>query len=388
MWLILKVMWLNLLYTHCIQWSDFLITFIWIGRIQVYLSTNRQNTNMLKEVYLNTKRETTILLYILEGGEYGDRQALMAGGAGPSFAVCGAGPLSSLVGGAGPLLSTAGGVAGPSSFFVGGMAGCWSHCSWVVVVCPHHTICEWWWWCALVSFHAAWPPSLSWWSCHRSRERVVGRSCLQTLHPSSSNVGILHRFHVLLSRILIVMCRPFCDVSFDCHVTVSDMAPVVKRWLGGGRWAYSPRLIVAHVCTWLLAIIHEPWFICGRPSSFVGGRLRFWAVMVAVGLLVVIGIRGRSWRSVVVKSMVGSGDWWQAWLVVVRWWWWEEKSWLCLVSKMPNKHCLFGPHMWDHHMYDLTWWSQTHPMEIHQTVHRFQFFFHRMGSDSVRNYKT
>jgi len=35
----------------------------------VYLNTNRQNTNMLKEVYLNTNRGTTILLYILEGGE-------------------------------------------------------------------------------------------------------------------------------------------------------------------------------------------------------------------------------------------------------------------------------------------------------------------------------
>ena len=41
---------------------------------------------MLKEVYLNTNRETTILLYILRGGgkEYGDRQALVAGDAGLS----------------------------------------------------------------------------------------------------------------------------------------------------------------------------------------------------------------------------------------------------------------------------------------------------------------
>ena len=73
----------------------------------------------------------------------------MAGGAGPLFAVCGAGPSSSLVGGAGPSSSTAGGVAGPLSFFVGGVAGRWSHCLWVVVVCPHHAICEWWWWCTL-----------------------------------------------------------------------------------------------------------------------------------------------------------------------------------------------------------------------------------------------
>jgi len=65
----------------------------------------------------------------------------MAGGAGPSFAIHGAGPSSLLVGGAGPSLSTVGGVAGPLSFFMGGGAGHWSHCSWVVVVCPHWFLC-------------------------------------------------------------------------------------------------------------------------------------------------------------------------------------------------------------------------------------------------------
>ena len=35
----------------------------------------------------------------------------------------------------------------------------------------------------------------------------------------------------------------------------------------------------------------------------------FWAVVVAVGLFVVIGIHGQSRRSVVVKSVVGGGDW-------------------------------------------------------------------------------
>jgi len=185
----------------------------------------------------------------------------VAGGAGPSFAVRGAGPSSLLVGGAGPSLSTAGGVAGPSSFFMGGVAGCWSHCSWVVVVCPCRAVCEWWW-CALVGFRAAWPPSLSWWSCHCSRERVVGHSCLRMLHASSSHVGVLCHFHVPSSHILVVVCPrrchvslvvvmcprhvvvpcpprrypmmllllcPRCDMSFDCHVTVSNMAPVVKR---------------------------------------------------------------------------------------------------------------------------------------------------------------
>jgi len=164
-----------------------------------------------------------------------------------------------VAGGAGPSSSLVGG-AGPSLFFVGGVTGCWSHCSWVVV-CPRHTVCEWWWWCALVSFRAAWPPSLSWWSCRCSRERVVGCSCLRMLHPSSSHIGVLRRFRVPSSCILIVMCPrhcrvslvaivcprrvvvpcpprrypvmllpcPRCDVSFDCHVTVGDMAPVVKR---------------------------------------------------------------------------------------------------------------------------------------------------------------
>jgi len=50
-------------------------------------------------------------------------------------------------------------------------------------------------------------------------------------------------------------------------------------------------------------------------GSYVGGRLHLWVVgfvflvvMVAVGSLVVVGIRGRSRRSVVVKSVVGGGD--------------------------------------------------------------------------------
>jgi len=93
----------------------------------------------------------------------------------------------------------------------------------VVLLGPHHfSWVEWlgagrivhgWWWCALVGFRAAWPLSLSWWSCPRSRERVVGHSCLWTLHPSSSCIGVLHRFHVPSSRILVVMCPRHCHVS-------------------------------------------------------------------------------------------------------------------------------------------------------------------------------
>jgi len=85
-----------------------------------------------------------------------------------------------------------------------------------------------WWWCALVvpfvnggggapSSVFAWPPSPLWWSCRCSRERVVGHSCLQMLHPLSSCIGVLHHFHVLSSRVLVVMCPHHCHVSSPCR---------------------------------------------------------------------------------------------------------------------------------------------------------------------------
>jgi len=50
-------------------------------------------------------------------------------------------------------------------------------------------------------------------------------------------------------------------------------------------------------------------------GSYMGSHLRLWvvgfvfrAVVVAVGSLVVIGVRGWSRRSVAVKSVVGGGD--------------------------------------------------------------------------------
>jgi len=158
-------------------------------------------------------------------GGAGPSSPFAHGGTGPSFAVHGAGCSLSLLGGAGHSSSIVGGVAGPLLFFMGGGAGRWSHCSWVVVVCPHHAVCEWWWWCALVSFCVAWPLSLSWWSCHRLRERVVGCSCLQMLHPSSSHVGVLCRFHVLSLCVLVVVCPRHCCMSLiiivcPCHVVV------------------------------------------------------------------------------------------------------------------------------------------------------------------------
>ena len=152
----------------------------------------------------------------------------MAGGAGPSWLVlwglhrhswlvvwgphcqwwC-AGPLLPLVaGGVGPSNAICG--AGHSSFFMGGGAGCSSHCSWMVVVAlvmpflggggaPLSVFMR----------RGAWPLSLSWWSCRHSRVRVVGgHSCLQTLHPLLSHIGVMS-----LSCIISVCC---CRVSSPC----------------------------------------------------------------------------------------------------------------------------------------------------------------------------
>ena len=77
----------------------------------------------------------------------GPCSSLVCGGVGPSFAVRGAGGSLSFMDGA----------AGGSLFFMGGGAGGLSHCSWVVVVCPHLAVSGWWWWwCALISFRAPW----------------------------------------------------------------------------------------------------------------------------------------------------------------------------------------------------------------------------------------
>jgi len=133
------------------------------------------------------------------------------------------------------------------------------HFSWVEVLgacCIVHG----WWWCALVSLflggdgvpssvfvhRGTWPLSLLWWSCHRSRVRVVGgRSCLQVLHPSLTAsflcAVVTCRPHFMSSAshvLIIVVC--------SCHVVVScppphcpmlllllcprcDVAPVLER---------------------------------------------------------------------------------------------------------------------------------------------------------------
>jgi len=67
-----------------------------------------------------------------------------------------------------------------------------------------------------------------------------------------------------------------------------------------------PRLVVARVRTWLLAVVNEPWFVWGRPSSFVGGRLRFAG---GRGGSAVVGGRWRSWA--VTKVGGGEGRGWR-----------------------------------------------------------------------------
>jgi len=59
---------------------------------------------------------------------------------------------------------------------------------------------------------------------------------------------------------------------------------VFKEMMGRGEVSYSPGLVIAHVRTWLLAVVHEPWwmvvgwswfiFIWGQLSLLVGGWLR------------------------------------------------------------------------------------------------------------------
>jgi len=131
------------------------------------------------------------------------------------------------------------------------------------------------------------------WSCHRLRVRVVGGcSCLRALHP-------LLLLLLASSCIVSVCCRHVSSLSL-CVLAVSLSCVAVIAML-----------IIARVRTWLLVV-------CGRLSSFVGGRLRF---LGGCGGSAVIGGRWRSWaitRAVVVKSMVGGGD-------EHGWWWWEEE---------------------------------------------------------------
>ena len=120
-------------------------------------------------MYLNTNRETTILLYIKGGGrEYGDRQALMAGDAGLSLWLVVLGPrCCSWLVVLGPRRHLHMVVLGPHLLFMvlGPHCHWWvllgpRHQLWVVWLGPHHfswveglgtgCIVRGWWWCALV----------------------------------------------------------------------------------------------------------------------------------------------------------------------------------------------------------------------------------------------
>jgi len=119
----------------------------------------------------------------------------------------------------------------------------------------------------------------------------------------------------------------------------------VKEMSRGGEVSL-PRLVVAHVRTWLLAIVHKPWFVWGQPSSFVGGWLCFAG---GRGGSVVIGGHWCSW----VVTKVGGGEgcgwrqWW-AWLVVVG------RKELAMFGEHDAKQTMF---VWSSHMRSSHVWS-------------------------------
>jgi len=147
------------------------------------------------------------------------------------------------------------GGTGPSSLFVGGGAGCLSHCLQVVVVCPHHAICGWWW-CTLIGFHAAWcvalvtvvvvlsslkgegggsfvsvdAPSviILCWHPVLFLCAVIACPC-SCVHSSLSCVPRCRVSSLCHCPVMLLLPCPHCDMLFDCHITVSDMAPVLKR---------------------------------------------------------------------------------------------------------------------------------------------------------------
>ena len=175
-------------------------------------------------------------------------------GLGPSFTVCGAGGSSSCMDGA----------AGGSSFFMGGGAGGSSYCLWVVVVCPHLTIS-------------------GWWSSHVILIMCPHRHCVSS--PCHCLMPSLSLSHVA------VIAVP----SLLCIIWLHNVAPVLEILGGGGELTHLGSSLPVSVCgCWSSFTTHGGW-------SYVGGRLRlwvagfvFWAVVVAVWSLVVIGICGRS----------------------------------------------------------------------------------------------
>ena len=197
-------------------------------------------------------------------------------------------------------------------------------------------------------------------------------------------IVVQHHFCVLSLHVVLIVCPCCCCVSSLCcclvpssllsrvvvvavpslwHVIwLHNVAPVLERWLGGGgelTHLGSSLPVSAHGC-WSSFMTRGGWlwfiFVCGQPSSFGGGQLRF---LGSCGGGAVIGGHWCLWaimRAVVVKSMVGGID-------EHGWWWWEEEMVVVGRKWLPNKHwhCLFvwegishaQIHTWDHHMYDL-----------------------------------
>ena len=52
---------------------------------------------------------------------------------------------------------------------------------------------------------------------------------------SSCVLTVLLSHAILVILPLLSLPCPHCDMLFGCHVTVSDVAPVLERSLGGGR---------------------------------------------------------------------------------------------------------------------------------------------------------
>ena len=135
---------------------------------------------------------------------------------------------------------------------------------------------------------------------------VCGHSihrCHRWRHPISFLCAVVMcrpRCMSLASRVLIVIVCPHCVIvscpPCRCPVLLSfDVAPVLEILGGGGE--------LTHLGSSLPMSVHGCWssFTTRGGWSYVGGHLClwvagfvFWAVMVAVQSLVVIGVRGRS----------------------------------------------------------------------------------------------
>ena len=87
-------------------------------------------------------------------------------------------------------------------------------------------------------------------------------------------------------------CCQCCCLSFGCHVTNCNVAPVfhMNKMKGEEGQVDSPGLVTARVHSWVQAIVHGVGVGCRLwLAIFV-----FWPVMVVLWSLVVIGVCGQS----------------------------------------------------------------------------------------------